>query len=165
MNVGDVLKYGHEMVVQTVDGLAEPDWLTPGVCGVWTVKDVVAHLASTELMIVDVLGTLVGGGPTPYLDAAKQRDPQHNDKEVARRRAWSVAQTLAEYTDAARRALDVAARIPPETAHQPGALPWYGEEYALDDFLVYTSYGHKAEHCAQIAVHRDRLKARTAQSR
>jgi uncharacterized protein (TIGR03083 family) len=160
MNVGDVLKYGHEMVVQAVDGLKEPDWLTPGVCGVWTVKDVIAHLASAELLVADVLGTFVGSGPTPSLDAFKQKDPQHNDKEVARRRDWPVARTLAEYADAAQRVLEIGARIPAETVRRAGTLPWYGEEYALDDFLVYTSYGHKAEHCAQIAVHRDRLKAR-----
>lgn len=165
MNVGDVLKYGHEMVAQAVDGLPEPDWLTPGVCGVWTVKDVIAHLASTELLIVDVLGTFVGSGPTPHLDASQQKDPQHNDKEVARRREWSVARTLAEYSDAARRAMELGARIPPEAVRRPGTMPWYGEEYALDDFLVYTSYGHKSEHCAQIAVHRDRLKAQGAAAR
>jgi hypothetical protein len=165
MNVGDVLKYGHEMVVQTLDGLAEPDWLTPGVCGVWSVKDIVAHLASTELVIVDALTTLVGSGPTPHLDAFKQKDPQQNDKDVARRRTWSVAQTRAEYTDAAKRVLDMATRVSPEIARRPGTLPWYGAEYALDDFLVYMSYGHKAEHCAQIAVHRDRLKSRGAPSR
>ena len=165
MNVGDVLKYGHEMVIQAVDGLAEPDWLTPGVCGVWTVKDVIAHLASAELLVADVFGTFVGSGPTPYLDVFKQKDPQRNDKEVAERRDWSVARTLAEYTDAAQQVLDMGARIPAETVRRAGTLPWYGEEYALDDFLVYTSYGHKAEHCAQIAVHRDRLKARGSVSR
>jgi hypothetical protein len=30
-------------------------------------------------------------------------------------------------------------------------------EYALDDFIVYQYYGHKREHCAQIAVFRDKL--------
>jgi len=147
MNVADVLKYGHEMVLRAVDGLAEPDWLTPGVCGAWTVKDVVAHLASVELLMADVVGTFVGSDPTPHLDAFNRKDPQYNDEEVARRRDWSVARTLGEYTEAAR------------------TMPWYGKEYALDDFLVYTSYGHKAEHCAQIAVHRDRLKARGAVAR
>lgn len=165
MNVSDVLKYGHEMVVQSVEGLAEPDWLTPGVCGIWTAKDVIAHLASTELLIADVLGSLVGSGPTPHLDAFKQKDPQQNDKEVARRKDWSVARTLGEYTDAAKRVLDLASGILPETARRAGTLPWYGDEYALDDFLVYMSYGHKAEHCAQIAVHRDRLNARSRASR
>jgi hypothetical protein len=164
MNVGDVLKYGHEMVVQVVNGLPDPDCLTPGVCGICTVRDVIAQLASTELLIVDVLGTFVGSGPTPHLDASQHKDSQHNDKEVARRREWSVTRTLAEYTDAARRAMGVAARIP-ETARRPGTLPWYGEEYALEDFLVYMSYGHGSEHCAQIAAHRDRLKARGATSR
>lgn len=165
MNVGDVLKYGHQMVVQAVDGLAEPDWLTPGVCGAWTVKDVVAHLASVELLIADVVGTFVGSGPTPHLDAFNRKDPRYNDEEVARRRDWSVARTLGEYTEAAQRVLELGSRIPPEKAREAGTMPWYGKEYALDDFLVYTSYGHKAEHCAQIAVLRDRLKAGTAVAR
>jgi hypothetical protein len=165
MNVSDVLKYGHEMVVQSVDGLAEPDWTTSGVCGVWSVKDVIAHLAATELVIADALATLVGSGPTPHLDVFKQKDPKQNDKDVAHRRDWPVARVLKEYTDAAQRATELAARIPAATTHRAGTLPWYGEEYALDDFVVYMSYGHKSEHCAQIAVHRDRLTARGAGAR
>lgn len=38
-----------------------------------------------------------------------------------------------------------------------GALPCYGAEYDLEDFIVYSFYGHKREHCAQIAVYRDTL--------
>ena len=30
-------------------------------------------------------------------------------------------------------------------------------EYSLEDFIVYTFYGHKREHSAQIAAFRDRL--------
>jgi uncharacterized protein (TIGR03083 family) len=160
MNASDVLKYGHETVLQAIDGLPESEWRTPGVCGAWSVKDVVAHLASVELLILDALTTLVGGGPTPHLDEFKQKDPGLNDKEVARRRDWPVDRTVAEYTDAATRAMDLAARITPDTFRRAGTLPWYGAEYSLDDFLVYTSYGHKCEHCAQIAVFRDRPMAR-----
>jgi len=160
MNARDILKYGHANLLQAIDGLPESEWRTPGVCGAWSVKEVVAHLASVELLILDALTTLVGGGPTPHLDAFKQKDPGLNDKEVARRRDWPVDRTVAEYTDAATRAMDLAARITPDTFRRAGTLPWYGAEYSLDDFLVYTSYGHKCEHCAQIAVFRDRLKAR-----
>jgi uncharacterized damage-inducible protein DinB len=160
MNASDVLKYGHETVLQAVDGLPGPAWVTPGVCGVWSVKDVVAHLASAELVILDALTTLVGTGPTPHLDAFRRKEPTLNDQEVARRRDRSVEQTLAEYSDAAKRVMDVAARLPAETLRRPGSLPWYGEEYAPDDFLVYMAYGHKCEHCAQIGVFRDRLKGR-----
>lgn len=38
---------------------------------------------------------------------------------------------------------------------EPGRLPWYGMEYALDDYLVYQFYGHKREHAAQIQAFRD----------
>jgi hypothetical protein len=31
-----------------------------------------------------------------------------------------------------------------------GSIPWYGPEYALDDLLVYTMYGHKREHAPQL---------------
>jgi len=31
-------------------------------------------------------------------------------------------------------------------------------DYALDDFIVYTNYGHKREHSAQIAAFRDGLR-------
>jgi hypothetical protein len=160
MNVGDVLRYGDEMVVQAVEGLSEPEWLTPGVCGVWSAKDVVAHLAATELFILEALTSLVAPGPTPRIDAFRTKDPTLNDREVARRREWPVARTLAEYTDTVRQVLQVAARVSPEMARRPGTLPWYGEEYALDDFLVYVSYGHKAEHCAQIGVYREQRKGR-----
>ncbi len=49
------------------------------------------------------------------------------------------------------------AQLSSETLRQNGTLPWYGEGYALDDFLVYAYYGHKREHSAQIAAFRDRL--------
>jgi len=49
------------------------------------------------------------------------------------------------------------AQLSSEMLCQNGTLPWYGEVYALDDFLVYAYYGHKREHSAQIAAFRDRL--------
>src|SRR5574341_2225758 len=120
MNAGDILKYGHETVLQNVEGLPEADWLVPRVCGVWSVKDIVAHLAWTERLILDALTTFAGGGPTPYLDAFRRKDPGLNDQEVARRRDWPGKQTLAEYVEAAGRVMDVAARIPPETFRRAG---------------------------------------------
>ena len=47
--------------------------------------------------------------------------------------------------------------IPVEQRRQVGALPWYGAGYTLEDFLVYTFYGHKREHGAQIDGFRSRL--------
>lgn len=158
MNTDNVLQYGHQMVVQTVKGLPEKDWYTPGVCGVWSVKDIIAHLASFEKLLVDVLASqLEEDHPTPTLDRFLEDFVAFNDIEVAARQHLTVAEVWAEYNDTQTRTAELLAQIPMEERHLNGVLPWYGEEYDLEDFIVYTFYGHKREHSAQIAAFRDRL--------
>ena len=157
MNASDILMYGHGTVLQTIEGLPESAWETPGACGVWSVKDIIAHLTSYEHVLVDVLSAFVGGGPTPYLNKYTDPGGQFNDSEVELRKGKTVREVLGEYNDTHELVRSLAARIPVETFRQTGTLPWYGMEYALDDFIVYTQYGHKREHSAQIAAFRDHL--------
>ena len=154
MNALDVLTYGHQTMLRTIEGLAEADWRLPGVTGRWSAKDVLAHLASFEHMLVDVLNTFLEGGATPYLTAWQGEG--FNDREVPKRQDMTVSQVLAEYTDTQAEVMALARRIPAEVYRQAGRLTWYGAEYDLDDFIVYTFYGHKREHSAQIAAFRDR---------
>lgn len=156
MNAVDILRYGHQTVALAVDGLRETDWREDGVCGWWSVKDIIAHLASYELVLVDVLHNIVGGDPTPYVEEFQRAD--FNDTQVEQRKMRTVDEIMAEYTDAHHRTMRLITTIPEATRRQPGTLPWYGMEYDLEDFLVYAFYGHKREHCAQIAVFRDRLR-------
>jgi hypothetical protein len=157
MNASDILMYGHGTVLQTIEGLPESAWETPGACGVWSIKDIIGHLASYEHVMVDVLSAFVGGGPTPYLNKYTDPGGQFNDSEVELRKGKTVREILGEYNDTHEQVRSLAARIPVETFRQTGTLPWYGMEYALDDFIVYTQYGHKREHSAQIAAFRDHL--------
>ena len=159
MNASDILMYGHGTVLQTIEGLPESAWETPGACGVWSVKDIIAHLTSYEHVLVDVLSAFVGGGPTPYLNKYTDPGGQFNDSEVELRKGKTVREVLGEYNDTHEQVRSLVARIPVETFRQTGTLPWYGMEYALDDFIVYTQYGHKREHSAQIAAFRDHLTA------
>jgi hypothetical protein len=159
MNANDILKYGHLTVCHTVDGLPDAKWEIDGVCGVWSVKDIIGHLAAFEHMLTDVLSTFLDGGDTPYLtQMAEQGGQAFNDIQAAARKSRSVQDVWREYNDACAESTALARRIPPETWTKVGSLPWYGAEYALDDFIVYSFYGHKREHCAQINVFRDTLK-------
>lgn len=121
----------------------------------WSVKDIISHLTSFEHALVDVLNGFLGGGPTPYLDAFRT-DEKFNDTQVAKLRPKSPGEVLKEYQDTHAKTMELAARISPEKCRENGTLPWYGAEYSLDDFVVYTFYGHKREHCAQIALFRKR---------
>jgi hypothetical protein len=136
MNAMDILKYGQATALQAIDGFPETAWETPGACGVWSVKDIIAHLASYEEVLVDILSAFVGRHPTPYLDKLEVLD---------------------EFNDAHAQVMSLAAQIRPEMFCHTGTLPWYGMEYSLDDVLVYMYYGHKREHSAQIAAFRDLL--------
>lgn len=158
MNVMDVLKYGNRTLLQSVQGLAAADWDVKGVCGVWSVKDIMAHLASHELLLVEILDTFLGAGPGPYMRGYTEPGANFNDSEVALREGMTVEEVLAEYHAAHRQVMEKAAQIPAETCRQVGTIPWYGPEYALDDLVAYGNYGHKREHSAQINVYRDGLK-------
>lgn len=157
MNATDILKYGHETVLSAIDGLPESEWEVAGVCGVWSVKDIIAHLASYEHVLVDLLNMFLGGQPGPHLNQLMADGEQFNDKQVAQYEGKSVPEVLSEYCDTQAKVMSLVTQIPAETLRQPGTLPEYGPEYALDDMIVYSYYGHKREHCAQIAVFRDRL--------
>ncbi|HKV60086.1 MAG TPA: DinB family protein [Ktedonobacteraceae bacterium] len=155
MNATDILKYGQATVLQAIDAFPKTAWETPGACGVWSVKDIIAHLASYEEVLVDILSGFIGRHSTPYLDKFTEPGGRFNDAEVERRKGRTVREVLDEFNDAHAQVMSLAERIRPEAFRHTGTLPWYGMEYALDDVLVYMYYGHKREHSAQIAAFRD----------
>ncbi len=158
MNATDILKYGQLTVLQAIEGFPERAWETAGACGVWSVKDIIAHLASYEEVLVDILSGFVGRHPTPYLDKFTGLGGQFNDTEVERRKGKTMREVLDELIDAHAQVMSLAERMRPEVFRQVGTLPWYGMDYTLDDVLVYMYYGHKREHSAQIAAFRDHLE-------
>lgn len=157
MNALDVLKYGHQTVLEAIDGIPEVDWYTEGVSGIWSVKDIIAHLTSFEHVLADVLSSFSSNCPTPTLDRFIADAQEFNDDEVDRRRDKTAQEVWAEYTATRAQTMTLLARIPVEKRRQNGTLPWYGPEYSLEDFIVYNFYGHKREHSAQIDVYHDQL--------
>ena len=158
MSAQDILKYGQQSVLQTLHSFPEALWETPGACGVWSVKDIIAHLASYERILVDILTTFTGGGSTAVLNSYVELGSQFNDIEVSRRKAETIQDVLAEFNDTHLQVMSLRVNFPAETHRKFGTFPWSGSGYALDVILVYLYYGHKREHSAQIAAFRDCLR-------
>lgn len=157
MHALDVLKYGNLTVLRAVQDLAEEDWHTPNVCGFWSVRQIIAHLASFEHVLLGALD-VARGEPTAGPLAEMLRDGQaFNDRQVPARAGLSPAETLAEYEATHARTLERAAALSSSLFYNTGFLPAYGMEYDLEDFITYAFYGHKREHAAQIMVFRDRI--------
>lgn len=159
MNAADVLKYGQETLLRTLDEIPSAAWETKGVCGWWSAKNIIAHLASYELVLNDILRSFLGEKVTPMLEL--YTSGAFNDRQVEIRQSKSPAETLAELQQAHTQVMTLIVQIPAETIRRPGTIPWYGEEYALDDLICYMYYGHKREHSAQIAVFKDTLKLKS----
>lgn len=158
MNAHDIVMYGQRTVLQTIEGFPDEEWERSGVTGVWSAKDVIAHLASHELVLLEVLGSFLEQSQTPTL-AAYTSQKDFNDRQVGSRKGMRVPEVLAELNDANAKVLSLIQRLPAEKLREVGTIPWYGPEYSLDDLIVYGNYGHKREHSAEIAAYLDRRKS------
>lgn len=163
MNARDVLVHGQDYLLRHLKELPEQHWESPGVCGWWSTREILAHLASFEQVLVEVLeGFLAAGGverEQPYL---KQwlglGGLGFNDYQVDIRKDRAPVELLAELEQAHAAGLALIEQIDAETIRRPGTLPWYGDEYALDDLIVYQFYGNKREHTGQVNAFRHRLR-------
>src|SRR5690348_12186401 len=114
MDISEVLQNVNLQVVRALDGLAEKEWDMPGVCGDWSIKDIVAHLASYEHIIVDVLNTFQGGELTPTVERWVKSRPTFNAEEVEKRKYATAQQVMDEYQGAQVEATSLIMQIPPE---------------------------------------------------
>ena len=65
--------------------------------------------------------------------------------------------SVGEYKTSHLKLMVTAAKISADKYEENGTIPWYGEEYCINDLIVYINYGHKREHTAQINAFRDIL--------
>lgn len=157
MNAHDILFFGDQTLLASIDQIPASARTTPGVVGWWSAREIMAHLAIVEEMLVEVLETVLYGGPTP---SYAKLTPESNDGFVAQKKDRTFDELFAEYHAAHDRTMSLIGEISPEKLREVGTLPWYGTEYSLDDFIVYGYYGHKREHAAAFDVFHDTLKAK-----
>lgn len=161
MDTSTLLENSNLMVIRAVENLNEAAWDIPGACGSWSVKDIIAHLASYEHIIVDILQTLQEQReqPTPYVLRWINQPAEFNAAEVKARRYQTAQQIEDEYQDRQVQASSLLKELPAEMIHRQGTMPWYKPDCCLADFIALMSQ-HIQEHCGQIALFRQSEKAR-----
>jgi uncharacterized damage-inducible protein DinB len=160
MNVISMMEYGHKTVLAELKDLPMERWATGGVCGVWSVKDILAHLISYEHWFEEVIGvTMDSTRPTPTLAALWSQGDSFNDNQVAGYQDRSAEDVLKAYETAWQNTMTTSRKLATDLWDKVGLIPWYGEEYTLAELMVYAIYAHKREHSAQIAVYHDAVKA------
>ena len=156
MNTSDVLEQSHTAVMQAVDDLSEDEWDVPGVCGEWSVKEVIAHLASYERLLLDMIHTLQGDEVTPYIRTFLANGQAFNEEMVGSRQFETAQQVLDEYEDAQVQTTSALATLPQEKIQQVGTMPWYHADRCLADVIT-TFCDHSQQHSSQIINFRKRV--------
>jgi uncharacterized damage-inducible protein DinB len=92
MNATEVLENNHQLVLKSLEDWPESEWEIPGVCGEWSVKDLVAHFTSYELVLIDMIKTLRGEQPTPYVLRLRNSTDEFNAAAQQSRRYQTAQQ-------------------------------------------------------------------------
>ena len=154
-----MLHYGNQTWLRALKGVPVDQREVSGACGVWSVRDLVAHLAAYEQVLVEVLKGLTGEKQaTPSLDLWQQGGEKFNEASISKRQGLKYEEVLAEYQQADDQVMSLIEKFPEEKLREKGTIPWYGAEYSIEDLIVYQYYGHKREHSAQVEGFRDRVK-------
>ena len=124
----------------------------PGAVGVWSVKDVLAHIGFWERYGANIIRDAMRGS-TPDLVADDQTE-RSNASVVAQYYQRSLAAVIADWQQAREDLLEEIEDLKDEDLNDPDRFPW-SEGRTLLDRIAGNSFGHEQEHIEQIRAWMD----------
>ncbi|MDP3941526.1 MAG: DinB family protein [bacterium] len=156
MNAKAIIEYGNKSFLKALDGVSLEIVEKAGACGVWSIKDILAHITKYEELFIEVFqGQLDEGMTVPTLVRMGNDHGKFNELGIDEGKQKTFDELKELYLSRFEKAVELVTKITPFQLRKVGTIPWYGKEYALDDLIVYLNYGHKREHGAQIALFKE----------
>jgi hypothetical protein len=124
----------------------------PGAVGVWSVKDVLVHVAFWERYAVNIIRAAVDG-ETPNLVADDQTE-RSNASVVAQYYQRALSAVIADWQAAREELLEWIEDLSDEDLNDVERFPWSGGRTLLDHIAT-SSYEHEQEHIDQIRAWMD----------
>jgi hypothetical protein len=134
---------------QNLAKLSQDDMIQPGVVGEWSVKDVLAHLASWEQFFLDWYAA-DQRGETPHPPAPgltwRPRDLDIlNQRIFVKHRGRSLSKILAEFRNAHKRFMATVEAIPGKDIIANGHFTWIGKAAMYSWLTAYASHDRWAK--------------------
>ena len=145
------LDANYKELMDCLGQLTEEELTSTPVCGVWTVKDVVAHIWIWSDLAVETIRV--------WPDTLSQKlnmncDDAWNEAQVADKAALPLITVVDGAGSAHRRLMHQLDLASEEDLAVAGTSPW-GEEMTLLDFFI-SMAGHYADHVADLRAYQDR---------
>jgi hypothetical protein len=137
----DASQKEHDELDRYLQTLTPEQFLEPDIVGVWTVKDVIAHLYEWEQM---VLSWWAAGqaGKTPHVPAEGYKWsqlPALNEMIRQKHESKSTDQVLELYHHSYQQIMNTIESIPEETLFTSGLYPWMNKNTLASYFISSTS--------------------------
>jgi hypothetical protein len=131
-------------------GLSEAEMLEPGVTGTWSVKDIIAHVASWEEEALTHLPVILAGGKPPRYSVTHGGLHAFNAQMTARNRDVPLSEVLRRRDETHRRLLAFIQGAPEEA---------FATDTRVRRRLRLDTYGHYAIHTKAIRKWREHRSA------
>jgi uncharacterized damage-inducible protein DinB len=131
---------------QAIEGLSEEEMTQPQVEGVWTVKDVLGHIASWEETCLEPLQLYADGGP--FEVQVIEDYMAWNDEQAARKRDVPLDAILDELATIRQELVEAASRLSAGQWKERVPFSWGGRGTIAEVLDVF--YQHELEHVRSI---------------
>ncbi|MBK8023821.1 MAG: DinB family protein [Chloroflexi bacterium] len=154
MHILSIMEQGHRILLDSIKGIGEEESAQAGACELWSIKEVMAHIASSEAVLVDILVRLDDATPTSDFDRWVADPDGFDVAAIARRQDLPLSRIVDEYQAYYETAIDLLLHLPDDKLRQQVPVPWGAGLRDAEDLIVGAFYGHKREHAAQIRAYR-----------
>lgn len=142
-----------ERLTTSYEGLSPEDMLAPGVCGDWSVRDILAHLAAWDRETTRTYNLMLAGERPHFLDLSDEEIQEFNEQNHQATKNMTLEEVLAELEASREEMLDTLR----ETGNEQLFAPAPGDEHADLSIAacINVSISHDEEHAEMIENWRD----------
>jgi hypothetical protein len=156
MDAKNQLDNCHQLLLNTVRGISSTEADLGAVVHNWSIKEVLAHITIREHLLGEILSVFIHKDEDkPYFNHFKHNGMlglEEFDKFHVKEKSRVIYQEIyMDYISAHDYAMDMLGKISPLTLDRPGALPWYGQDKSLNDYME-EFCEHKTEMTERIAL-------------
>ncbi|MEW6580613.1 MAG: DinB family protein [Chloroflexota bacterium] len=148
------LRAARERLLSAIEGLGDDDMLRVGAVGIWSVKDVLAHLVSWEAELVTALARLPqSGGRPPQIVEIEDID-EWNAEQYRANALRSLVAVLEDFHGVHKHLLEAVAALDNRTLDDNRRFPWMEGE-PLSYLILENAAWHEEEHAEDIRAWRE----------
>ncbi|OGO71165.1 MAG: hypothetical protein A2Z37_06955 [Chloroflexi bacterium RBG_19FT_COMBO_62_14] len=147
------LKTTRESLLSAIEGLDNETMLEPGVIGDWSIKDILVHLSLWEAELVTLLWQARQGRRPTTAQLGDESVDDLNARWYQMHKDRDLAQVLDDFHAVRHQTLRRVDGFSDRELTDPELFPWLNGE-SLEQWIDSDSFGHEAEHVAQILTWR-----------